>query len=267
MKRHEYEFQVWCQIAAARVQYPPDRKKVIAELYDHALDHYDSLLVKGKDPEEAIGLTLTALGDPKELAPLLGAIHPPFWGFFLRTCQILLIALLCLSILPIWNYCKELRLEDAPDFRNYDVYDPASYGGDTGRTLLHLSQPGVSFSSDGNTFTLTDAVLFTYGDEGKRCLEVRIRRTSAIPASEDQEFFESFRNVLPFIARDSLGNEYSYIFPSSRCAASVQSGIFERTYAYWINDFPADAQWVDICYERDGRSHALRVELNGGDAS
>lgn len=269
MKRYEYDFMVWCEIATARVQYPPDRKKVVAELYGHALDHYDSLLSKGTDPDEAIELTLNALGDPLVLAPQLAAVHPPFWGFFLRTCQILLIILLCLSIIPFWNYAKELDIQDAPTFHEFEVYDPASYGSDTGRTLLHLSQPNLSFTSDGNTFTLTDAALYTYtyDDTVRPVLEVRIRCRSMFPISEDKEFFGPYGDPIPFIARDNLGNEYAFIFPGSRTAVSVQSGLFERTYAYWINGFPTEAQWVDICYERDGRSFALRVDLTGGDAS
>jgi hypothetical protein len=44
----------------------------------------------------------------------------------------------------------------------------------------------------------------------------------------------------------------------------VLSGIFRQTHECWINDFPADAKWVEFCYERDGRSFSLRIDLTGG---
>lgn len=271
MKRYEYALREWCEKAASLIEYKPDRKKVISELYSHAIERFDSLTARGMTDDEALQSTLNAMGDAYKVAIQLAAVHRPFWGYFLRTCQILLIILLCLSVIPVWNYVSGLNLKEAPNFRDFDVYDTASYGGDTGRTLLHISQQNASFSTDGSTFTLTDAAVFTElrsdGTVSQPILQVQIRQHSLLPAQELGEYQGFYTYVIPMTARDSLGNEYDFIHSGSRATTSVQSGIFTRTHAYWINDFPTDAQWVDICYERDGRSYCLRVYLTGGDGT
>jgi len=276
MKKHEFNFQRWCRIATEKILYKPDRKVVYKELRDHLEDAYDACIAKGITPDEAEAKVLETMGKAEDIAPQLAAIHKPFWGFVLQTCQILLIVLLCLSILPLWDYATDLNL-GVRNLRDFELYDSASYGGDTGRTLHHLSQPEASFSCDGNRFTLTNAVLFTAdkedGTRGSTQLYVRIRQTSQLPWTECESYlgrgYETTRYW--FHARDSLGNVYDGNWLQSNpdlhymYSRGMQSGIFTYTHECWINEFPADAEWVEICYERDGRKFALHVDLTGGD--
>lgn len=276
MKKHEFNFQLWCRVATRKILYKPDREQVYRELHGHLEDAYDACIAKGMTPEEAEAKVLETMGRAEDIAPQLAAIHKPFWGFVLQISQLLLIVLLCLSILPLWNYATDLNL-GVRNLRDFELYDSASYGGETGRTLHHLSQPDVSFSSDGNRFTLTNAVLFTAdkedGTQGSTQLYVRIRQTSLLPWAEHQSFLRRYHETIicHFHARDSLGNVYDGNWLQSdpdldyMYSRGMQSGIFTYTHECWINDFPADAQWVEICYERDGRSFALRVDLAGGD--
>lgn len=275
MKKYEWNFDLWCRVATGRILYKPDRKMVSDELRGHLEDAYDAFIAKGMTPDEAEAKVLETMGRAEDIAPQLAAIHKPFWGYVLRTCQILLIVLLCLCILPLWDYVTDLNL-GVCNVRDFELYDSASYGGDTGRILHHLSQPEVSFSSDGNRFTLTNAVLFTTAKEdgtpGSTQLYVRIQQTSPLPWSEHKSSFLSSRETIVnrFHARDSIGNVYiGYWYPSDpnlhhMYNDGMQSGIFSYTHECWINDFPIDAEWVEICYERDGRSFAMRVNLAGG---
>lgn len=268
-------FRMWCLVATAQIGFPPDRKVVYAELEQHMNDRYDALIEQGRSPEEATKMTLEAMGNASKIAPQLAAIHRPFWGYALRVCRIALIVMLCLCILPCWRYFSNLNL-DQPGFRDFDVYDSASYGGNTGRTLHHLSQPEVSFTSDGYTFTVTDAAVFTeyseyYGREFTR-LYILVQQRGLLPWTETKQYYSRSSLNDPchwFTARDNLGNIY-YSFQEQGggdpClqAGGWQTGLFTCTYECWINDFPSDAKWVDICYERDGRSYSMRIHLTGG---
>lgn len=267
----------WCEIATCRIRFGPDRKKVTNELMGHLEDRRDALMEQGMDEREATEKALEAMGDAKEIAPQLGAIHRPFWGYALRVCKIALIVLLCLGILPIWNYFKDLKLQETPDLRQFNIYDSTSYGGDTGRTLLHLSHPNKSFASDGNTFTLTDVAVCSSNSEYYGAnftqLYVRIRQNSLLPWTEHDEYFDNNFSTITawFFARDSLGNVYKPFMELSAQNSprlytyGVQSDIFTFTHECWINEFPAEAEWVDICYERDGRNFSLRIYLTGGE--
>lgn len=271
-------FRMWCAVATSKIGFPPDRKVVREELQQHMDDRYDALIEKGHSPEEATAMTVEAMGDARELAPQLAAIHRPFWGYLLRISRIALVIAVCLCVVSVWNYFAALDL-GVRRYRDFELFDAASYGGDTGRALHHLSRPGTTFSSDGNTFKLTDAVIFTEtvadGTEMTR-LYFRIQQRSLLPWTEQEDYFGLFpahNNIGAYLyAVDSLGNTYSSYQPYTEGSNHIvpsggQTGIFTYTHECWINDFQGkDAKWVDICYSRDGRDFRLRIVLNGGGA-
>ena len=268
----------WCEIATCRIRFGPDRKKVTDELMGHLEDRRDALMEQGMDEQEATEKALEAMGDAKEIAPQLAAVHRPFWGYLLRSSKIAAIILLCLCLLTVDKYVKNLKLQETPTLRDFDIYTTESYGADTNRTLLHLSHPDLSFTSDGSRFVISDAALVIHprpdGSLFPPALYIRMRQTSILPCLAQEKYFASFwfTAATGFNARDSLGNEYHIYFErisdSTPGIASytVQSGIFTYTHELWINNFPPEAEWVDICYERDGRAFSLRIYLDGGDA-
>lgn len=270
------DFSTWCDTATVLIRYGPDRKAVGNELMAHLEDHRDALMAKGMDEETATQKALAAMGDAKKIARQLALLHRPFWGYFLRVNQILLVILLVLSLKPLWDYATDLKFSDMPN-HTFDVYDSASYGGDTGRTLHHLSQPDVSFTTDGSSFALTDAVVYTEYSEYYGCdrtyLLVLIRQQSLLPWSEQEEYFPFYGIAGWFSARDSLGNTYaggmdnSIVADRAMYSTGVQSGIFTYTHECRISDFPAEAEWVELFYERDGRRYSLIVDLAGGDST
>lgn len=270
MKRHEWNFDLWCRIATGEIRYGPDRKAVSRELRSHLEDAFEAGIARGLTEEEAGRHALDSMGRAEDLRPQLAAIHKPFWGYMIRGSQIAVGVLLALSLIPLWKYAAKLDLQDKPNHLSFDIYDAASYGGNTGRTLHHLSHPDISFSSDGNTFTVSDAALFTeyseYYQTDVTRLYFLIRQTSILPWKEHEEYYQFVPVTASFFLRDDLGNEYAFYYEDGGSTTSgVQSGIFSYTHECWINNFPSDAQWVEICYERDGRSHTLRVDLTGGD--
>ena len=273
------ELKQWCEVATCRIRFGPDRKKVADELMGHMEDKRDALIAQGLTEDEATAKAMEAMGDAKEIAPQLGAIHRPFWGYLLRSSKIVVIVLLCLSLCTAGKYAKSLKLKETPTLRDFDIYTTESYGGDTGRTLLHLSHPDLSFTSDGSRFVISDAALIKDvrpdGTPFPPTLYIRMRQTSVLPWQEHMKYFTSawVTSGSQFNARDSLGNAYPPFYTPSKedakpvYANTVQSGIFTATHELWIVDFPPEAEWVDICYELDGRAFSLRIYLDGGEAS
>ena len=275
MKRHEYNFNLWCESATILISYKPDRKAVHKELRAHLDDAFDAAIAKGMTEEEAEAKALESMGKPHDIARQLAAVHKPFWGYVIRVSQIALIILLVLSLIPIYKYIGSLYLRDAPNLRDFAIFDAASYGEGTDRVLHHLSEPGVSFSSEAGRFTATDAAVFTtFSDDGESArtqLYVLVRQRSWLPWKEHQEYFHWFSTTSWFTARDSFGNEYPcYWDPhsdgtSQLYSKDVQSGIFSGTHLLWINHFPKEAEWVEILCARDGREYVLHIDLTGGD--
>lgn len=87
MKTNRLDY--WCVQATSRIRYGPDRKRVYGELRLHMEDRKDAFVAQGLTEEAAMNKTLEAMGSALEIAPQLGAIHSPFWGYFLRVCRVL----------------------------------------------------------------------------------------------------------------------------------------------------------------------------------
>lgn len=268
-----YQFKVWCEKAASGIVFPPDQRMVYLELMNHLEDHYDDLIAGGMDRDAAQKAALDAMGDPYVIAPQLAAIHKPFWGYFLRATRVVLVIALIALVIPMGIFLWNLDYRD-PGHRNFDVYNAASYGEGTGRTLLMLTEPDCSFSDSGYTFTVTDAAHWH---------NVHTREDGS---TVENEFFY-FRivqfNPRPwagnadagcwFWAEDSLGNRYYAMNERDQgtdelCIQASCSQTTPLTWEYemWINDYVSqEAQWLDLHYDRDGRNYVLRIDLTGGE--
>lgn len=269
------KFYLWCQSATALILFAPDRQRVWLELQGHLEDRYDALIAQGLSHDEATEQTLADMGPVKQIARQLGEIHRPFWAYCLRYSRIALIILLIICILPFWAYGSNLELQQK-SILGFDPLDETSYGGDTGRELLHLSQPNVWFTSDGNLFLVTNAAVYTAPnaeDVEQTSLYLKMWQISLIPVADRQSYsrFGGNNAIQAFSARDSLGNHYASGLEDPGQSiprffgTSSANGIFTQIYECRINNFQgADAQWVEIRYQRDGRQESLVIDLTGG---
>lgn len=262
-----FEFRRWCDRAVSGIVFPPDRQKVYRELMNHLEDHYDTLRETGYCEDIAVAMTVEAMGDALEIAPQLAAIHRPFWGKLLYATRAILVIAAIITVIPLLLYAWE-TVYYPPMWTDWNVFSEASYGGDTGRTLLHLSEPDVRRTSDGYTFTLTNAVHWYSEESGSSCFFIYMEEFHPLPWAAHGEAGSWFW------AEDNLGNQYAcdysrlaYDTPTVYSKGS-QTSLFTCTYAMWINDHvPLDAEWIDIRYTRDGRNLAFRVNLTGGDGA
>lgn len=266
-----YRFKAWCDQAVSGIVFPPDRKKVSAELYLHMEDHYDDLIEQGIPPETAEQQVVSAMGSAKELAPLLAAVHRPFWGYFLRFTRILLAVSLCLTLIFMGNYLRN-RPYYKPSGEIQGVYDTETYGQAQGLTLGSYSEPGRSFHVDGYTFTVTKAVLWISSSQENRVgdLTIQLNQFNPIPWADSAKIFECLW------AEDSFGNHYCGINSVSDTKQDdlTLSGYARHTapltYTHEISLYGAqlaEAEWVDLHYSREGREFVFRIDLTGGDAS
>lgn len=252
------EFYYWCRDAVRKIRYWKDRNKVYAELYEHMMERYESLLEKGYSEEEAVKKTVDAMGSAEELAPQLAAIHRPHWAYAAILTRILALALACLC----FGYGMEYAIEnDIFSSASVDVWDPYTQGGE--ECVSHV-KPKNSVTCDGYTFRVEEAALWrtyyhqpTPKGEYFDVLYMRLAIFHPIPWMQENTCM-GFGTMW---AQDSTGKRYDGIY------GIPEEGVFTYRYELSFQDLQEDISWIELHYDRDGRDMVLRVDLPGGDGS
>lgn len=272
------KFRNWSHNAASGILFPPDRKRVQQELYDHMTDHREELLLRGVDRDTAEAMTLEAMGDALEIAPLLGEIHRPFPGYLLRFLRVFLLLALLLALSPVAEHLWDIYA--TPMWYIYDT-DTLTCAADVEIDSVQVFQTGDSFRSGSTVYSLTEASLWSGTWIGSReafsSLTFRIEQVDHLPRGFDSAYYSTVITPLNWMwAVDDLGNHYySYMergigTDSGELYLNVQSsqtGLLTYTYEFWINGFPEDAQWLELHYDRDGRDYVMYIDLAGGDGT
>lgn len=245
-------FDEWCARAVSQIRYRPDKDTVYRELKAHMEDHYDALIDKGFSSEEARKMALDAMGSAEIIAPQLGNIHRPYLGYLYSVTKFLAIAAcswaLFLLVAFTWSHFHSVF-----STANYKSLQEEGRGG-------FYSHPNVSDSSDGYRFKITEAAVNTDGDT--LYLELQ---TAYWPWMQEPEISNWFW------AADSNGRYYA-----SRAEAqyadipriTIGGGFYSQGFTsqnLQITHFDSTAEWVELHYDRDGRSIVLRVTLVGGE--
>ena len=266
-----YYFNQWCKKAVSGIIFPPDQVTVAEELFDHMMDHYEDLVAQGYDEITARDRTIEAMGDPYEIAPQLAALHRPFWGYFLRATRILLILLLLITVIPFISFLYKAEYSEPETYR-YDPYTDTYISDEIGvTTRVMYDEPKQQFKSDGYTLELTQAVWShtAFADAGEADSDMfcfRIEITNPLPWADEPD-------ILQWIyAQDSEGNIYAPWCSGITGRYLTTGGIYHTNPFTWTLDLyvsgfcSQNADWLDICYNRDGREFKLRIDLPGGDA-
>lgn len=265
-----YYFDQWCKKAVSGIVFPPDQSTVSKELFDHMTDHYENLIVQGYDEITARNRTIEAMGDPYVIARQLAAIHHPFWGYFLRATRILLALILIITVIPFINFIRTTEYSQ-PEVYRYDPYVDTYISDEVGvSTRVMYDEPKQQFKSDGYTLELTRAAWMhtDFADENMIdvdyfCFQIEI--TTPLPWAEEP-------NILQWIwAQDSEGEFYAP-WCSSISGKHLLGNIYRSAPCTWTLEMcfsgfsSQNADWIDICYNRDGRQFKFRIDLPGGDA-
>lgn len=252
------EFYYWCRDAVRKIRYWKDRNKVYAELYEHMMDRYESLLAKGCSEEEAVKRTIDAMGSAEELAPQLAAIHRPHWAYAAILTRILALALACLCFGHGIVYAVE---NDIFSSTSVDIWDPYTKGGEV--CVSHV-KPKNSVTCDGYTFRVEEAALWrtyyhqpTPKGEYFDVLYMRLAIFHPIPWMQEN----TCMGFGAMWAQDSTGKRYDGVY------GVPEGGLFTYRYEISFQDLQEDISWIELHYDRDGRDMVLRVDLPGGDGS
>lgn len=274
-----FRFFKWCREAVSRIVLPRDRVAVELELMGHMEDRYESLIRAGHSEEDAQMLTLEAMGDPTEVARELGLIHRPFWGRTAKVTKYVVIGFLCLTLFSAGASClKNFYFRPAFSTPVYEYYNPYSGEEANFRTGWAYCQfqltPGVSFSSDGYTVTVTNAALWRnelYGTPGtpEESYPLYLQLTVTNP-----RIWAEADTVSRWIrAEDSSGNQYAAPNESAPGTNRIQVKSYRTNpwtsvheLVIWDLSDP-DATWIDLHYDRAGRDLTVRVDLTGGNAA
>ena len=271
----------WCRQATKGIKYRPDRRKVHWELYHHLEDRYQDFIDQGFTYDDAVESALHAMGDPKEIAPMLAAIHRPFWGYVYSLCKWVVAGL---TILMLWNMLPFMvrhftDISDAPNAFSYEPYSDTYYKEEyhEWNRLLYVDSDSTA-SADGYTFTVTDAAVWQvtchedFSNVTYTCprdsyqFHCRLKVTNYFPWIEQSDIGNWFW------AKDSLGNYYYsecervFSYDPAIVSNHKRTGLLTYTYdMFSYNYISADAEWIELHYDRSGRDIVLRIDLTGGD--
>lgn len=241
----------WCKSATSQIRYKPDREAVFGELMDHLEDHREVLIQQGMAYAEAEKMALEAMGDAKEIAPQLKAIHKPWLG---RLCSVVRFTAIAASIWAVISWASigisfASRIIEANNFDSL----PANFA-----PLDYYAHPETTDSSDGYQFQISE-IGYNY-ERGKLYYEFRISHWPWLKrAGVYHQFWavDSFGNIYDSVEGTHSQNPriFSHGGSATGCIAS---------YYMVIEEFDCDAEWVELHYDRDGRNIVLHIDLNGG---
>lgn len=271
-------FDWWCKTAVSQIRYVPDYEAVYQELYAHLEDLYDAATDRGLTPAEAQKEALQAMGNASELAPLLGAIHRPWWGYLLDLTKWIIYLVCAVLVLQLFIFIRSHSFSEGHIPWYYEnPGEPLTVYAEDGtwksQRLLDYD-PDSRDKSDGFTFDVTRAVMSFHDDYTDDTKDVyyfhfQVEVTGLFQWAELDDI-----PIHDFWAVDSLGNIYTSYrndAHSYQCAVSGnlnKTGYFTYTMDMWINNFRSqDAQWIEIRYDRDGRDIRLRIDLKGGEVT
>lgn len=258
----------WCLEATKLIKFPPDREAVQEELEQHLIDKQEDLRQQGIPEEEIEALAIAAMGSAEEIAPQLAAIHRPFWGYAYRVIRIILaigLSFLLLHAVINAEYLVDRKRE--PVFTDYVA----------GTTLRWQTYPNTKTKMDNCRITI-EQVRFSKNPEPayaniprlSNCLSADIRVT-------DPRGIIHY-DIMEYVwAEDSLGNVYTSPNATSHLPpypndhyirVSSSHRIFSSYYRITFMGYEDNgAQWIDLHYDRDGRSFTIRIDLEGGAAA
>ncbi len=258
----------WCSIATGRIRYTPDRETVFKELLQHLDERSDSFLAQGLDESAAVEKTWDVMGDPNDLAPILSAIHRPYWGYAYSISKVLAV-IIVIAVLVFTAANAALNLINEKYTQPfYNDYHP-SY---TDTESEYFNRAGLweqsgSYSFGGYTYSLEKSALWNNKSDGMDILCVQIRIINYLPWAAKPETGDYLE------AMDNLGNHYvnsmynHYSQPHSFYGHPVvHTGPFA-----WVLEIDirspefSGVEWIEI-RSIDNCDFALRIDLTGGGA-
>ncbi len=265
-------FSQWCRQATGQIRYKPDRQAVYDELMAHLQDHRDSLTGQGMCEDAAARQALAAMGSSEEVAPQLGRIHRPFWGYVYRAVKIAAIVL-CLQA-AFWGIVSGTQLVQKLFFTEFQPGYQRPNGNECWEMAAHI-QPEQSVWCDGYWIRISHAALWEQTDAALTVIDGYGRILTFDMEIVDTQFFRTGSNPSRYFwAVDSQGNRYASIDEAFYTdQARIRSGGYSSQGRYISVGMKIplpliqDIRWMELHYDRDGRDIVLRIDLPGGETT
>jgi len=241
------EEEAWLRDAVKFVKFPPDRRRVREELYEHMISRNLGFLAQGYSEEEADRLTCMAMGEAEDVSRALAEVHKPFWGYLLRALRILLVAVLLFGIVvTIFNRRDGNFRYFRSILRGYEAYgavwirqDAAQSCGDYRFRLRKAAVAGPGIRE-------------TFLPEGEYNLVLLLRASTWDPDLGAPDY-----SSMTVSLEDSLGNRY----PAH--AHAYRELIFFSDVVVYVPRFDPSAEWAVLILEAGDRELRFPVTLKG----
>ncbi len=250
-------FEAWCQDATKEIRYPPDREPVRRELMGHLEDHRDAYIAEGISEEAATEQALAAMGGAEEIAPALGKLHRPFWGYFYSATKWIAIILCAVVVYTVLS--QFVRTATYIIARENGENEPP-YAPMWSSTVIAQD---VSAYSDGYLFRVSQSEYGVIQDKKHLRFHLDVINSRLTTCN-----LPAIRYIW---AVDSNGTYYHDDTDHSGGKPCVWINGFDGVgyigrYYLELYFMPEDQliEWVELHYDRDGRDVVLRIELPGG---
>ncbi len=240
------EGEYWLRDAVKYIKFPPDRRKVQEELYEHMISRNLEFLAAGASEEEADALVCRAMGDPEEVGKALAEVHRPFWGYFLRALRILLGLVVVLGIVVMLVSWNEWYPVNFSHYRSsLAIYE--------GRITQWVGQTAAEKCGD-YRFRLRRAAVAAPGEgEQGQALVLELRASTWDPVLGMPDYGFMTRSL-----EDSLGNRYEAYPGASRDC------IFFSDQLLYVPQIDPEAEWAVLVLASGDRELRFPVKLREG---
>lgn len=253
----------WLEKTLKHIPYPPDRKRVSNELYDHIMQRIALFSSEGYSDNEADRRTAEAMGDPDEVGKALSRECRPFWGWTLLTLRVVVLILtIVFAVTLVKNLPGILRnqellrgaRETADDIPWVEQFSEA----ECGDYRFRLRNAKLVPQEDGSTRLMLELSAFTWDPMLGSPDCVRFLTVT-----------DSVGNV--YAASGSL-NPLTGVGPSVRShrigmvTYSLGSGISQENIFTWKGFICADgfdeaAEWAVLSFDNGERQFSLPIRL------
>lgn len=247
----------WLEQATAQIRFRPDRESVSKELLEHIQDLASHFQQSGMEEADAETAALEAMGDPNAIAEDLGRIHKPWLGYLWRFSQGLLFTAAGLCCILCAQAFFRHNTMDLPGAGLYDylTWEFVGYVGDfyEAREIA----PGASVTTGGYTIRVDRASLRHPTPEERWFMEIDFHIDTGWRGEELYWAPNTIREI-----RDSTGlvhapdTDHWYEMGSSKAVW----GLGQKA-GLWLDNVPADAEWVELDIGYGKHMRTLRIDL------
>ena len=244
------EGEYWLRDAVKYVKFPPDRKRVQEELYEHMIRRNLDFLAEGYSDEEADWLVCEVMGDPEEVGKALAEVYKPFWGYVLRALRIvtaIVLLLLAVHVIRTHSSYSGSNLSWYTGVRGrYEAYMagwiPQSAAEKCGDYRFRLLRAGAALVGEGEK-------VIPEGDH--LVLELRV-------SAWDPGLGTPRLEARKLTVEDNLGKKYEAFVLGS------MDWIFFSDMVIVARDFDPAAEWAVLRYDAGEQGFRLPVRLEVG---